>query len=154
MHARPAVAAVRREAPRIPEPLRAPRGVPEPVGHAYTLLRFSLAAAAIVAGLDKFAGLLVDWERYLAPIFPQLLGIPSALFVRGVGVVEIAAGLLVALAPRVGAYVLALWLWAIVADLLVLGRYLDVALRDLGLSLGALALGRLAQGMWEARRAW
>lgn len=146
------MAAVRRQAPRIPEPLGLPLGVPAPIGHAYMILRAGFMVVPIVAGLDKFANLLTNWEQYLAPVLLQTFGVTPALFMRGVGVIEVVAGLLVGLAPRFGAYVVMLWLWLIVANLLILGQYLDIALRDFGLSLSALALGRLAQGMWEARR--
>lgn len=138
----------------MPEPFGPPRGAPAGVGHAYVVLRIGFTVLPIAAGLDKFANALVDWERYLAPIVPVRLGLEASLVMRGVGVIEVLAGLLVAVMPRVGGYVVMVWLWAMAADLLILGRYLDVALRDLGLSLGALALGRLGQGLWEARRVW
>jgi uncharacterized membrane protein YphA (DoxX/SURF4 family) len=120
---------------------------------AFLILRVGFTVAPIVAGLDKFANLLGDWSKYLAPVIPTTLGVSPELFMRGVGVVEIVAGVLVAVLPRYAAYVVAAWLAAIIVNLLILGAYLDVALRDLGLMLGAIALGRLAQGVhkWKGR---
>jgi hypothetical protein len=114
-------------------------------GQAFRLLQTGFTVAPILFGLDKFANLLTDWTQYVAPLFPGLLGVGERAFMYGVGVVEIAAGVLVALKPRYGAYVVAAWLAGIILNLLVLGRFLDVALRDFGLLLGALALARLAE---------
>ncbi len=116
---------------------------------AFLILRVGFTVAPIVAGIDKFTNLLGDWSKYLAPVIPKTLGVSPELFMRGVGVIEIAAGLLVAFIPRYAAYVVAAWLAAIIVNLLILGAHLDVALRDLGLMLGAIALGRLAQGVHE-----
>lgn len=112
---------------------------------AYEILHWGFVAAPVIAGLDKFAGLLTNWDRYLAPQVSSMLGEFAHGFMLVVGVVEIAAGLLVAVKPRIGAYVVAGWLGAIILNLLLSGRYFDIALRDFGLMLGALALGRLAQ---------
>lgn len=127
--------------------------VSNPGYQAFLILRLGFTVAPIVAGLDKFLSILADWTKYLAPIFPKTLGISPELFMRGVGVIEIAAGVLVAFVPRFAAYIVATWLALIILNLIVLGMYLDVALRDLGLMLGAIALGRLAQGVhdWKAR---
>lgn len=116
-----------------------------PERQAYELLHWGFVAAPVIAGLDKFAGLLTDWNAYLAPPVARLLGGASHGFMLVVGIVEVIAGLLVAIRPRVGAYVVAGWLVAIIVNLLMSGRYFDIALRDFGLMLGALALGRLAQ---------
>ena len=99
----------------------------------------------MLAGLDKFFDVLVDWDRYLAPVVTDVLPVSAHTVMVVVGVVEIAAGVLVALRPRIGGYVVAVWLWAVIVNLLVAGDYFDVALRELGLSLGALALARLAE---------
>jgi hypothetical protein len=88
---------------------------------------------------------LVDWDRYLAPVVTDVLPVSAHTVMAVVGVVEIAAGALVALRPRIGGYLVAAWLWAVIVNLLVLGDHFDVALRDFGLSLGALALARLAE---------
>jgi hypothetical protein len=125
----------------------------QPAGQAFRLLHAGFTVAPILFGLDKFANLLTDWTQYLAPLAPDLLGISKQAFMYGVGVVEIAAGVLVALKPRFGAYVVAAWLAGIILNLLIMGQFLDVALRDFGLLLGALALGRLAQAHAAQTRA-
>jgi len=115
-----------------------------PSFQAYAILYVGFVALPIIAGLDKFAHLLTDWDKYLTPLVPDILGIRAHSFMQIVGVVEITAGLLVAFAPRIGAYVVALWLWGIVVNLLLVPGFYDIALRDFGLSLGALALARLS----------
>ncbi|HET7771513.1 MAG TPA: hypothetical protein VFN74_22265 [Chloroflexota bacterium] len=124
-----------------------------PLGQAYRVLHAGFVIAPIVAGLDKFFNILADWTIYLAPVFPSMLGIDARTFMYGVGIVEILAGVLVALVPRIGAYVVMGWLWGIIANLFLLGQHFDIALRDFGLSLGALSLGRLAQAHHDARMA-
>jgi len=112
---------------------------------AFQLLRFGFTVAPIIAGLDKFLHLLTNWDKYLAPFIPNTLGIQPHTFMMIVGVVEIVAGLVVAMAPRFGGYLVAAWLFGIILNLVAVGGYLDVALRDLGLLLGALSLSRLAE---------
>lgn len=112
---------------------------------AFNILRFGFTVAPIVAGLDKFLHLLTDWDKYLAPFVNSMLGGHGHQFMLAVGVIEIVAGIGVALKPRIFAYVVAAWLLGIILNLVLTGGYLDVALRDLGLMLGALALGRLSQ---------
>lgn len=111
---------------------------------AYLLLRTVFTVAPIVFGLDKFTQLLSDWDFYLAPWINDLVPGSARDAMMIVGVVEVVAGLLVAVRPRIGAYVVALWLAGIIVDLVTLGSYYDVALRDFGLLVGALALARLA----------
>src|SRR3954469_10393642 len=111
---------------------------------AFTLLRTVFTIAPIAFGLDKFVELLTDWDKYLAPWINDLVPGTSHDAMLIVGVVEVVAGVLVAVAPRWGAYVVALWLAGIIVNLLTLGDYYDVALRDFGLLVGALALARLA----------
>ena len=111
---------------------------------AYGLLHFAFTVAPIAAGLDKFFHILVDWDRYLPAVANRLLGGHGHEFMLLAGVVEIAAGVGVALRPRIFAYVVAAWLWLIIINLLLIPGYFDIALRDFGLSLGALALGRLS----------
>lgn len=116
-----------------------------PAGQAYALLRTVFTVAPILFGLDKFAEVLTDdWERYLAPWVNDLVPGDAHDAMLIIGVIEIVAGILVAVAPRIGAYVVALWLAGIIVNLLVLGDFYDVALRDFGLLVGALALARLA----------
>ena len=112
---------------------------------AYLILYAGFVALPILAGLDKFFHLLVNWDQYLAPLVTRVLPVSGHTFMLAVGVIEIAAGLLVALRPRIGAYIVALWLWSIIVNLLLIPGYYDIALRDFGLSLGALALARLSQ---------
>src|SRR5262245_28583221 len=112
---------------------------------AYRILHLGFAALPILAGLDKFFHLLVNWDMYLAPRVASLTPMSGHNLMLAVGVIEIIAGLLVALKPYVGAHVVALWLWGIIVNLLMIPGFYDVALRDFGLSLGALALGQLAR---------
>ena len=111
---------------------------------AFLLLRTVFTVAPILFGLDKFFGLLTDWDGYLAPQFDQLVPGSAHQAMLAVGAVEIIAGLLVAVLPRVGGYVVAAWLAGIIVNLVLLGDYYDVALRDFGLLVGALALARLS----------
>ena len=112
---------------------------------AFQILRLGFTVAPIIAGLDKFLQLLTNWDKYLAPAVPATLGIAPHTFMMIVGVIEIAAGLLVAVKPRFGGYLVSAWLVGIIVNLLLVGGYLDVALRDLGLAMGAFALARLAE---------
>jgi hypothetical protein len=117
----------------------------DPAAQAFLLLRIAFAVAPIVFGLDKFAGVLTDdWTRYLAPAFNDVIPGSAEDAMRMVGVVEIAAGLVVAVSPRFGGLLVAGWLGGIIVNLLIVGGYGDVALRDFGLLVGALALARLA----------
>jgi hypothetical protein len=115
-----------------------------PVYQAFLILLIGFTAAPLIAGADKFFGILTDWTQYLAPVFPNLLGISAQSFMYAVGIIEIVAGLIVLSKPSIGGYVVAGWLFGIIVNLLLLQNYYDIALRDLGLSLGALALARLA----------
>ncbi|MGN6610908.1 MAG: hypothetical protein ACTHLJ_03965 [Angustibacter sp.] len=111
---------------------------------AFVLLRTAFTVAPIAFGLDKFVGLLTDWPKYLAPWIDHLVPGTAQQAMYAVGVVEVVAGLVVLVAPRVGGYLVAAWLLGIIVDLVTLGGYGDVALRDVGLLAGALALARLA----------
>ena len=110
----------------------------------FTLLRIGFAVAPILFGLDKFANILVDWEQYLAPWIVGIIPVSAADAMHVVGIVEILAGVAVALKPRYGAYLVAAWLGGIIVNLLTYSGCYDVALRDFGLMLAALTLGRLA----------
>jgi len=114
---------------------------------AFRILQFGFVVAPIVAGLDKFFHLLVDWDKYLPPIVNNLTGGHGHQLMLAVGVIEVVAGIGVALKPNIFAYVVAVWLLLIIVNLLMIPGYFDVALRDLGLMLGALALARLSQAM-------
>jgi len=111
---------------------------------AFVLLRTVFTIAPIAFGLDKFAQLLCDWDFYLAPWINDLVPGDAHDAMMVVGVVEVLAGIVVALRPHLGAYVVAAWLAGIIVDLVTLGDFYDVALRDFGLLVGALALARLA----------
>ncbi|MBW3619658.1 MAG: hypothetical protein KY461_05385 [Actinobacteria bacterium] len=118
----------------------------DPAFQAFTLLRVGFTVAPILFGLDKFTEVMVDWSTYLwSGVVSVLPGSADAIML-GVGVVEIAAGVLVAVRPRIGGYVVAAWLAGIIVNLLLVGGFLDIALRDVGLLIGALALARLAAG--------
>jgi hypothetical protein len=111
---------------------------------AYLLLRTVFTVAPILFGLDKFAEVMTNWDKYLAPWINDIVPGDAHDAMLVVGVIEVVAGILVAIAPRWGGYVVALWLVGIIVDLLTLGGYGDVALRDFGLFVAAIALARLA----------
>ncbi len=117
----------------------------KPGYQAYQILRAGFTAAPIIAGLDKFFHLLVNWDQYLPGFVNHLTGGHGHQLMLAVGVIEIVAGLGVAFKPRIFAYVVAAWLLLIIANLLMIPGYFDVALRDFGLSLAAFALARLSQ---------
>src|SRR5215208_3900073 len=117
----------------------------DPSAQAFTLLRIAFTVAPILMGLDKFAEVLTDdWTRYLSSEFDSIIPGSAADAMHIVGVVEVAAGLVVAVAPRFGGLLVAGWLAGIIVNLLLVGGYGDIALRDFGLLLSALALTRLA----------
>jgi hypothetical protein len=123
-----------------------------PTHQAYRVLQVGFVLAPLIAGIDKFTNLLADWTMYLSPVFPSLLHVSKQTFMYGVGVIEIAAALVVLFAPAVGAWIVMAWLWGIIFNLLTLHGYYDIALRDFGLSLGAIALGLLAWAHHQRRR--
>jgi hypothetical protein len=120
------------------------RDASNPTYQAYRILHFGFTALPIIAGLDKFTHILVNWDMYLAPVFARISPILAHTLMMVIGVIEIIAGILVAIKPRIGAYVVATWLCGIIINLLLLSGYYDIALRDFGLALGAIALGRLS----------
>jgi hypothetical protein len=117
-----------------------------PAYQVYLLLRAGFTVAPILFGLDKFFNWTVDWPQYLAPWINDIVPGSAQDFMYVVGAVEIAAGLAVLLAPRIGGFLVAAWLGGIVINLLTNNapEYYDIALRDFGLFLAALGLGRLA----------
>lgn len=124
----------------------------EPAYAAFLILWIGFTVLPVIMGLDKFANVLTTWEDYLAPWIVNLLPFSAHTAMLAVGVVEVVAGVLVALKPRYAAYVVALWLAGIIINLLTLPGFYDVALRDFGLLLGALALGQLARTYDTGRR--
>lgn len=131
-------------AEQTPAPSRAQAGLRDPVQQAFVLLWVGFTVAPIAFGLDKFFDVLVDWKIYLAPEFNDLIPGNAHQAMLAVGAVEILAGLLVFVRPRLGGYVVAGWLAAIITNLLLQADFYDIALRDFGLLLTALTLARLA----------
>ena len=124
--------------------LRAGNSLREPDFQAFVLLRTVFTVAPIAFGLDKFHNLLTDWPRYLSSSFNDLIPGTAQQAMYAVGVIEIVAGILAFLLPAVGGYVVAAWLAGIILNLLLIPGYYDVALRDFGLLVAALALARLS----------
>jgi hypothetical protein len=122
-----------------------------PAYQAYQILHWGFTLAPILFGLDKFFNLMTQWHQYLAPMLANLIPLQPRMFMQVTGAIEIIAGLIVGFKPRIGGYLVAAWLWAIIVNLLLYPGFYDIALRDFGLSLGALALARLsaAQGLAE-----
>ena len=126
----------------------------DPAAQAFMLLRIAFTVAPILFGIDKFASVLTDdWTRYLAPAFNDIIPGDASDAMHIVGVVEILAGLVVAVSPRFGGLLVAGWLAGIIVNLLIAGGYGDIALRDFGLLLGALTLSRLAGAFTSERPA-
>jgi len=126
---------------------------------AYLVLRSAFVVAPVLFGLDKFTNLMVQWDQYLAPVLARPLPVSPHQAMYAVGVIEVLAGLLVAFHPRLGAVVVAAWLGGIIVNLLLIPGFYDVALRDFGLLLAAVALQRLATKydarptLWPLRKA-
>jgi hypothetical protein len=116
----------------------------DPAYQAFLLLRTVFTVAPILFGLDKFANLLVRWPGYLAPWIDGIVPGTAQQAMYAVGVIEIVAGIAVAVAPRFGAWLVAAWLAGIIVNLLTFPGFFDIALRDFGLLVGAVALARLA----------
>src|SRR2546430_16729587 len=139
-----------------PSPTRSPASAvrTDPAYQAFWLLRVGFTVAPILFGLDKFFHVLVDWDRYLAPVIVRQTPWTAHQLMYAVGVIEIVAGVVVALRPRFGGYLVAAWLAGIIVNLLLIPGHYDIALRDFGLLLGALTLARLATAFEPARRAF
>ena len=120
-----------------------------PAYQAYQILYIGFIVAPFLAGLDKFTNFLATWDQYLAPAVERMLPISGHTLMFLVGIVEMAAAVLVAVRPRIGAYIVAAWLLGIIVNLLLIPGYFDVALRDFGLALAALALARLSEEFAE-----
>jgi hypothetical protein len=121
------------------------RALAQPAFQAYQILRLGFTVAPIIAGIDKFTHLLVNWDQYLPSVVNRMVGGHGHELMLVAGVIEIVAGLGVFFKPKIFAYVVSAWLVLIIVNLLLVPGYFDVALRDLGLALGALALARLSQ---------
>ena len=110
----------------------------------YTILRLTFGLVPIVAGLDKFTNLLTDWKNYIAPALCNMLPFSASMFMAIVGIIEIIAGIIVLMRPRIGGYLVMAWLIAIALNLLISGHYYDVAVRDLVMAIGAYSLAKLS----------
>jgi hypothetical protein len=132
------------DVPRLAPVASARSKLSNPAYQAFSLLRAGFTVAPILFGLDKFADWLVDWRIYLAPELNDLIPGNAHQAMLAVGVIEILAGVVVALRPRFGGYLVAAWLGGIIVNLLLQADFYDIALRDFGLLIGALALARLA----------
>lgn len=147
--------AVRKDAPvfRASELRELPADVAAPLAAAYLVLRSGFTVAPIVMGADKFLGILEPnaWTGYLWSAIPQTLGISPPLLMYGVGVIEMVAGVLVFLSARHFAWLVAAWLGLIIVNLLPQPEHWDIAMRDFGLMLGAIALGLIAKAVHEAK---
>ncbi len=128
----------------VPTRVRYDTRLDDPAFQAFTLLRIGFTAAPILFGLDKFLDWLVDWRIYLAPEFNDLIPGNAHQAMLAIGVIEVVAGLVVAVRPKFGGYLVAAWLTGIIANLLLQADFYDVALRDFRLLLAALTLARLA----------
>jgi len=111
------------------------------IGGVQTLLRFTYGIIPIVAGADKFTNLLVDWSKYMNA---TLLPFSSETFMSIVGIIEICAGILVLFRPKEGGYLVSTWLVLVALSLLISGNYLDIAVRDVAMAIGAFSLARLS----------
>ncbi|WP_298894338.1 hypothetical protein [uncultured Psychroserpens sp.] len=118
-----------------------------------TLLKYTFGLVPIIAGFDKFTNLLTDWSQYISAGFSELLPFEAGTFMIVVGIIEIVAGGLVFLKPKIGAFVVMAWLIAIALTLVFSGHYIDVAVRDLVMAVGAFSLAKLSEDKIENSRA-
>lgn len=114
------------------------------VTHVISMLKWTYGLVPIVAGLDKFTHILTDWDKYLAPVVTDVLPLEAQTFMYIVGVIEIAAGVIVLLKPKIGSLIVALWLVGIAINLLLTGQYFDIAVRDATMAIGAFSLYMLS----------
>lgn len=119
--------------------------VKQSVTPIFNLLKFTFGIVPIVAGLDKFTNILAEWDKYLHPGIADILPFSPEVFTVIVGAIEIIAGLIVLMKPAIGGYIVAAWLTLIALTLLASGSFLDVAVRDLVMAIGALSMARLAK---------
>jgi uncharacterized membrane protein YphA (DoxX/SURF4 family) len=116
------------------------------VDRVATILRWTYGLVPIVAGADKFMHLLTDWNKYLAPVVTDIIPLSPNAFMSIVGVIEIVAGIIVLIRPKIGSLIVALWLLGIAVNLLLTGQYFDVAVRDTVMAIGAFCLYTLSNG--------
>ena len=113
---------------------------------AISLLRWTYGLVPIVAGADKFMHLLTDWDKYLAPAIAHMLPMTAHSFMNIVGIIEIIAGVLVLIKPKIGSLIVGIWLIGIAINLLLTGQYFDIAVRDCVMAIGAFSLCMLVSG--------
>ena len=111
-----------------------------------TILKLTYGLVPIVAGADKFTHILVDWDKYLAPVVANMLPFSTHTFMLIVGVIEMIAGVLVLIKPKVGSIIVSLWLLGIAINMLFTGQYYDIAVRDVVMAIGAFSLFTLLSG--------
>ncbi|MDQ3292759.1 MAG: tRNA (5-methylaminomethyl-2-thiouridylate)-methyltransferase [Bacteroidota bacterium] len=128
---------------------RSTLSAPDRLHTALNLLKYTYGLVPIVAGLDKFTHLLTDWNKYLAPAVADMLPFQPATFMHLVGVIEIIAGILVLIKPKIGSLVVSLWLLGIALNLLLSGQYYDIAVRDIVMAIGAFSLHLLVKAQTE-----
>jgi len=116
----------------------------ETVNDIQTLLKFTFGLIAIIAGADKFTNLLTDWNHYLSPAIASFLPVSVSVFMKIVGIIEIVAGIVVFVRPKMGGYIVCAWLVLISLNLVLHGDLLDVAVRDMAMAIGAFSLARLS----------
>ena len=117
----------------------------DPAFQAFRILQATFVIAPIAAGLDKFFYMLTNWSNYLSPTILKMINYHDHGFMMFIGIIEIIAGLGVLYRPRIFSYIVSLWLLGIILNLLLTGQYFDIALRDVGLMLAAISLGKLSQ---------
>jgi hypothetical protein len=115
------------------------------IRNVQALLKFTYVLIPVVAGVDKFTNLLVYWPQYLHPSVAAMLPISVDVFMRILGIIEIIAGILVFVRTKIGSYIVCIWLVLISFNLLATGNYLDVAVRDFAMAVGAFALAKLTE---------
>lgn len=118
---------------------------PRSLWSVYTLMKLTFGVVPVVAGLDKFTNILVQWDQYLHPVLVDQFPLAPSVFMMIVGVIEIFAGIAVLIRPKIGGLIVAAWLVMIALTLITAGHYLDVAVRDLVMAVGAFSLARMAK---------
>ena len=114
-----------------------------------SLLKITYGIVPIVAGADKFMHLLVNWDQYLAPVIADMIPFSAHTFMLIVGVIEIIAGIIVLVKPKIGSLIVCIWLLGIAINLLLTGKYFDVAVRDIVMAIGAFSLFTLVSDRTE-----
>lgn len=117
------------------------------VNQVFIILKYTFGIVPIVAGADKFANILTNWEQYVNPTIAGILPFPTSTFMMIAGVVEIIAGIIVLVKTEIGAYIVAAWLTVIALSLLIVFNFVDVAVRDLVMAIAAFSLAKLSKAV-------